>query len=367
MNILKLIETGIEKLSTESEESELKSIGTLRGGSVGCLVSDSGNFTPGKFEVIGKCAREAHARFLGLDNSDVKLSSQLMFAAGHGNEAIWAKWLTAAGAHFNLEDPIEWYVDGVKGTGRRDVIIYEDAEKTKPIMGLELKNASALRTATMAALKGEPKIEWLIQAGNYSMRSNDLPYKICCTSYANFTGKEFMFGTGIPKRGAPGSEHCTYSLGYMKNDIKDRRTGKLKKGFRAKDVYSIDQDKSNDYLEKQYGITEHQFNYVNPFIACFDIRWSHDTLEWKRSETMDKWTTTPITKQGIDAYYSLVATAGVKKQLPPRMINVDAFGKVLDWSMEKYSKLLHISDMVEDLPADKQYDAFIELLRKECK
>ncbi len=360
MNVKQLLESGINALAAEEAEAELGKAGTLRGGSVGCLVSDSGDFTRG-YEIIGKCARETLTRYLGYSLGEKTLSNKLMFAGGHGNEAIWTKWLSAAGVNYQLEQPISWTVDGVTASGRPDIIIYDD-DGQKPLLGLELKQASALRTASLA-VKGEPKLDHLIQAGNYSYRLGDLPYQLWYTNYVNFTGKEFQIG-GLPEYGTPGSEWITHSAGHLK-DVKKRDTGKMKKEFRAKDMYSRDQGKSREYLEATYGITHFNFNYINPFLIGFEIRWSHDTLEWRRADTMDKWTTTPITKKGIDAYYQLIVDSAKEKRLPKRFINVDAFGTVEKWSLEKYSNILHISDMVEDLPAEKQFDTFVELLKAE--
>ena len=116
-------------------KAEVKKEGTLRGGSSGCLTSSG--------EVYGTCHRKALARYKGYQ-SKIDEISYTWFDAGFANEDAWMQKLTAAvsamGPEFTLkaeeECPISWEANGVKVTGRPDIMLFEN---DKPKFGIELK------------------------------------------------------------------------------------------------------------------------------------------------------------------------------------------------------------------------------------
>ena len=143
------------------QAGESEKLGTLRGGSSGCIV--------GK-ETIGKCTRKSLARYFGISEPKDE-SSQYFFDAGYANEETWLTKLKLSWDGVILceeEIPINWVVPGtsVPVTGRPDTVLC-DAD-SKPILGLELKAILAINSAVGVAIEDKPKTDHVIQAAHYS-------------------------------------------------------------------------------------------------------------------------------------------------------------------------------------------------------
>lgn len=355
MNIYKLLRKGIENLKKEHAEKEKDKLGILRGGSVGCLVAADDNIENG-YDIIGSCPREAYARcFLGWQDQ-IDEHTQIMFAMGHANEDIWVNWLSASGYEGKIlreEDlGLEWEIDGVKGTGRPDIVMCDPAGQPKH--GIELKMVASVWTARSVLLENKPKMNHLIQTGNYSYRMNDLPYGLWYTSYVNLSGPNFIQGI-VPQRGEDGSQWIEYSIG--KNYI--NRNGR--NSFKKVHVYNEDWSQPNKIIEAKYKeVDAYQFKHIRPFFTGFDVQWnSSGNLQWRQVGATD-WTVTCITKNGIDEYYRLVSSMGKRKQLPQKLVSINANNELENkFNPEDYSSLQSISDKAGD-----NFDDWMDLVKK---
>lgn len=360
INVSKLIHQAEETLTAKHNEEDLKKIGTLRGGSVGCVI----NTSKGKV-ITGTCPREAHARMLGYQGSH-GLDKKVMFKLGIANEDIWNLWLDNCGYDGVIkreeELGLEWDIEGTKASGRPDIVLCDS--EGNPKEGLELKMVASVWTARSVLLEHKPKMNHLIQAGNYSYRMG-IPFQLWYTSYVNLAGPDFINNL-IPKRGKPGSQWIDYTLGesYHSKD----RSGKLKYNSKGNPVYNIrklhvysqDQDQTNDFLKHHYGVSAFQFKNIKPFIMGYLIEWRDGVLFWgPEGCSADAMIETPITQAGIDEYYQIVAQAGIKQQLPPRPIGYDAFGKKQKFNVDDYSKLQMLSDESND-----NYNEWLKLLKQ---
>ena len=263
MDLMRILADGHAALDAAKTASEKEKVGTLRAGSAGAVVGD---------KVYGECHRKALARHLGVDG-ERDLPTKLMFAAGETNEDSWMKVLAAgyAGGIIKRESeiPVTFEVDGVKVTGRPDIVLC-DASGT-PEFGIELKGIFSVNTARDVGLVGKPKIENLIQAAVY-MRELNVPYALAYTS------------------------RC-----YWKLDFNDRRK----------------------FPEAKYGTVRH-------FYKVFYMRWQGEVLEY-RAEDQNDWTATPVTKQSLTDYYKLIVEMKATKQLGPRPATTDFEGGEAKW------------------------------------
>lgn len=360
IDVGKLLALGQENKNKEHIEKEKKAIGTLRGGSVGCVLTDDGDMSTG-YQITGVCPREALARYLGYyQKSDT--DKQIMFSLGISNEDIWAELLDYAGANYLREEELAlaWDIDGVKATGRPDIVLLDD--KDKPALGLELKMVASVWSARNVLLQMKPKSGHLIQAGNYAYRMG-VPFELWYTSYVNLAGPDFATRI-VPKRGEPGSEWIEYSLGEMRVSNRSK-TGKPT--FKKIHVYNQDWNLPNSDLEKKYGITASQFKHIKPFRIGYCLMWKYcpemetERLYWIHEghdkSIPDNWAASPITKRGIDQYYQLIVDSARTKTLPPRPKAVDAYGDKETFDVDSYSTLQHISDACND-----NFDNWLERL-----
>ena len=87
IDISKLLQQGRDNQDAERDKGEVRKLGTLRGGSVGCVLTSDGDMASG-FDITGVCPREAHARFLGYEDH-IDPDKKIMFGLGLSNEDIW--------------------------------------------------------------------------------------------------------------------------------------------------------------------------------------------------------------------------------------------------------------------------------------
>ena len=160
LNATLLYKEGRAKEQKAHADAEVNKVGTLRGGSSGCVIANG--------DVYGTCPRVALARYKGHQAPIEPLSFE-WFDAGFANEDAWLQKLKNLDYTLKAEEecPIEWTTDrGVKVTGRPDIILFDNEE---PVLGLELKAVCAVNAAVNIYCKDEPKIENLLQAAHYSM------------------------------------------------------------------------------------------------------------------------------------------------------------------------------------------------------
>lgn len=172
INLRQLLLDGHAALQEEKAKAEKEKLGIYRIGSVGAVTDDG--------RVIGNCHRIAMARSLGIETPK-DLSSLIMFAAGENNELYWEDKLTASGfkGKIEMQRQIEMEVDGLKVTGRPDVILIDEDGSE---FGIELKGIYGTSTAVLTKLSGKPKPEHLVQSAAYSMFMNDMSYALAYTN-----------------------------------------------------------------------------------------------------------------------------------------------------------------------------------------
>ncbi len=151
--------------------AEVDKVGTLRGGTTGCLVGD---------EPVGQCHRIALLRYLGLEASK---GPKLAFDMGNANEMLWKSKLEhilPGQFKYEREIPTLWMIDGVRVTGSPDVVLMD--EHGKPVAGLELKAIGSNKVAAHVVLGNEPKLDNILQAAHYS-HVLGVPYFLIYTSF----------------------------------------------------------------------------------------------------------------------------------------------------------------------------------------
>lgn len=310
-NIMELYQRALAAEQEVHAAEEVAKVGNLRGGNTGVWVD--------KETVVGGCPRLAHLRSIGVEVEKIPADRHVMFAAGHSNEDIWARYFAATwkGEGKTLlresEVPTSWATSGgTKVTGRPDFVFAKDG---KPILGLENKMCASVWTAKTVLFQGIPKIKHLAQAAHYSWQLG-IPWKIVYSSYVDFvvpSWAERMF----PKRGQPLSE------------------------------YTVSNDKGGA-------------KKVLPFHRVYDLRWVDGRLEFS-PEGANAWQVTPVTADGIREYFEQVAVVADKKKLPPRVTTVEGNGEVSDFSDCDYCPLN------ETCTKHTNYDKWLTAVREHTK
>lgn len=269
-NVADLIMDGIQQAVDAKERETAEHHGVFRGGSTGVIYSDGA--------AGGKCVREAAARFLGAEperDPAVWLHKQLMFEAGFASEdsvfenlrRVWPGVIKR-----EEEFPIEWTVDGVRGTGREDLILCDAAGS--PQLLVELKAVCSLSSVQSALLQQKPKAEHAIQLANYMLRSG-LPGQLLYVSRVDFPVPDWGYLKPDLPRGPddtahPAAPYCVWS-----------------RGGRGKPP---------------------QVTKITQFIVAFEFRWvgaeGTRRLEWRSaaSDVGTSWNPTDITAAGLDEF-----------------------------------------------------------------
>lgn len=294
VNVTQLQSDGQIKLTEEHGEGEAAKIGTLRGGSSGCITSSG--------TILGKCPRLSHLRSLGIQENHDN-ATYLMFAAGYSNEDIWYECLTRSwnGVVLREEEmPVSWATtNGTSVSGRPDIVLCslaDDGTRLEPVpqLGLELKLVSSPFTAYNVAAKDMPTLDHVIQASHYMWQLN-IPYKLLYTSRSNY-------GLGFPN---------------MKPT----------------------------WLTAPQFLHDEQFKTL-PFIVEFDL-WIENNVVWYQGRT--RAVKTNITTEGIKEYYERVSQMGERRALGPRPDSRNADGTVRSWKAcePKYCTLSETCDLYE--------------------
>lgn len=327
MDIGKLYSAGVDSMAKEHDDLEETKVGTLRAGNTGAMFAG---------KVIGKCARQTLLRHLGISFEAIAASKRLMFDAGLSNEDIWVKALEegikASGEPYIIkreEDiPISWTTEsGVAVTGRPDIVMgIEEDGKFVPKKGLELKLASSLWTCRDTGIMFEPKLMHLLQAGHYSWQLG-IPFELWYTNRA-----EFAVGSGWEQKTFPKKEEMLTDIVEW-GKRKDKRTGKEIEY--VKKVLQFNQGYSLDWTDKG------QLRY-RPILEGKELHY----------------TSTPITIEGIKAYYEEVLRQKERKKLSPRPDNLKPDGSKGNYSICNYCPLMQICDKKE-----QDYDEWLSMVQ----
>jgi hypothetical protein len=301
-----LVLNGLKQQAAQHAELELTKRGALRAGNTGLITPDG--------EVAGKCARQTLLRLRGIDAEAVNHSRELMFGAGRGNEPLWIDNLVAGGIERDRirceeEVPIRWSLpSGRLVTGRPDLVIgnweHHKPESGEsewvPERGLELKLVSSLWTGRDVALKREPKLIHLLQAGHYAWKL-DIPFEVWYTSRADFhLPPDTRWGEDKkwPRPGRPGSEF-------------------------------IGMNESGQPLK------------LIPFVVGFELGWFSGELRYRHLSPSGPgvWVSSIVTQAGIQAYFETVDAMDRAGQLAPRPTSLTATGEKGSYNLCSYCPL----------------------------
>lgn len=358
ISIKDLIKQGAANKQALSEKEELTKVGTLRGGSSGALAMGG--------RPLGTCPRLAALRFKGLRVEEHEESRGFMFDAGNSNEDIWYDVLGHAYPPSQIlresEVPITWDLNGVKVTGRPDIVL-TDAER-KPVIGLELKLVCSFWTARSVLFEKAPKTGHLIQAAFYSWRLG-IPFELWYASRVDWTimcqapkgnQKWDWVAKMLPKPGEPLAEHLEYSY-YVRDDSN-------KFGWRKLEPEEF----SNYSFDQIVGVPKK----CKPFAVGYELKWQGNQL-WYRlanptpeQEGSIDWVQTLITKEGIQAFYQTIidATKSGGGTLPPRISRLEADGSNANYSKCSYCDLKSLCDSYEGSDFETWYRAAAALVAK---
>ena len=293
MNLYKLFKKGIEAEKLERARREAELAGSLRGGNTGYMVNG---------QIHGRCAREAVLRYFGVDK-DFSTSLRIQFAmAEYAETMLIEKFGKATDLDIMTQDEcsIEWDCGGMPVKCSPDIVF---ANQGTPTLGVEVKMISSiwtLRNVTpFSFIPGKPNADHLCQAAHYSRKLGQQ------------NGTDFI----------PWKLLYICPVGYHAH-TKDLRESSYNSEFL----------KRQDYGKREvFKIESHMVTYDMTFDSTGRVLYR---LESEGRE--EAWTSTPITAQGIEDYYNVVAECVREKKMPPRMKNTDLTGKALKW--QKYSK-----------------------------
>jgi len=320
--IVELLKQGFEVLQDDTDKKEQERLGVLRGGSVGCYVKETG-------KVYGVCPRKALLRYKGFQKR-TDYNTYLNFVAGFGHEVnilnlleanpkvvkieVWdaPRYYSIASPKMVLHDTsLEGDIDGVKWTGRPDIVVTLDTGKKYLIED----------KATISEDKAEnsskyPFLYAICQAYKYRMAMGNIDTYLLYGSYANYG--EFKFGiNAFPK-----------SKRFPNIEYRDFPKGTYKKIPCAVHEYSV------------VGLED---GYI-----------------WI-SNAAGEATKTPLTCAGIDDYYKMIIECSIGDTLPPRPEDIELYGKC-KYSPCKYCEYSALCDSY-----DKElisYNAFLTESRK---
>lgn len=308
-----LMSTGMDVRIAEERHQTRDDAGRLRGGSSGAVLADYESY-------VGQCVRASAARFLGATpprQMDKWKSIRLMFDGGHMSEDYFYADLVRGlppGASIKREEefPIVDTVLGEKLTGREDIIIVDAAGSPQCLV--ELKNVSSLPTDLLFG--GEPKIEHLIQIGNYTRILSEQ--------------------TG---RAVPGqlwyTSRILHSLPTQWAWVRDALPD-------YKDVGALGHAQM-EWSEARYGKPPLPTK-LRPFYIGFHVRWHAGKLYYSLASERDatsrpaQWVETPILADGIVSYYQAVVDCarGDSGLLPDKPLTMTATGKNKGYDPCKY-------------------------------
>ncbi len=313
----RLYRVGIQAERREHARKETKKAGTLRGGTAGCVTTES--------IVFGQCHRVALARLEGLE-VEPDDTSQVWFDAGYANESAWIAKLELAlaqpeYAEYTLkseeECAVKWTTSyNIDVTGRPDLMVYKGE---MPIVGFELKGINAVKAGARIWCEDKPKTDNLIQAAHYMLKTG-CPF----TLVYSYRGRSI-----VPKR------FNKYADKLVLSNSKSAHTptGKPKKGLE----YSLE-----------------------PFTKEFLLEFEEGRLYYVREDgTKVK---TPITEQGIDQWYELIPYMKENKTLFVRLGAYDLECNRLYYDPCKWCDFYEACEVFEN-----NYDSWMDKVKLICE
>jgi hypothetical protein len=283
--------------------------------------------------VFGACHRKALARFLGHE-TPVNPDSQIFFDAGIANEYIWEVRFRQALAHnpeykdlqIKLEEecPVVWHTaDGVPVTGRPDLMLWTKGDDPTPVVGYELKNIGAVKSAVSKYVEDKPAIDNLVQAAHYSLE-HDCPFVLVYS----YRGRGFVGGLGAWIARKHGKVHM----------LKEHPQNPYPSGKARPSEYSIE----------PYTIKE------------FRLGWENGNLYYLKEN--DERVDTPITADGIRRYYNAITEMRDNKDLFVRVSRLQLDGTPMPWDPCMNCELKEACDQFEN-----DYDSWLDKVTLICE
>lgn len=321
VDIANLYLQGQLAIDKEGDEREKEKKGTIRIGSSGILDEKTGVSS-------GNCLRKVHLRYKGLQPA-IEISSQLMFDGGLANEDIWDTVLGKTYPHkikreeeLDLAFTLENISGGIdEGSGRPDIVLLDKDDN--PEVGIELKSGCSLWTVRDVVFERTPKLPHLIQALNYSMHMDDLPYELWYTSRVNYAISGWASKLFVPHIGSP----------YLATSVDAKGKTNPKNTTPCNVGYKLKWEKDVAYYK------------------YYDIFTSPQEGEWVR---------TIITKQGIRAFMKRIS----QEEIAPRPKNIKATGeKITSWNNCSYCELSDVCDKEEN----NGYEKWLAAVKQELE
>jgi hypothetical protein len=177
-----------------------------------------------------------------------------------------------------------------------------------------MKLVSSLWTAVSVMFGSEPKLAHIIQAAHYGLKLG-VPIKLVYISAVDWQVPWKI--KELPEEGELLSEYIEYS---------DKKNTKLNKMERAP-------------------------KKILPFRATYDLEVGEDGfVRYRKEESKNKWTTTPVTLSFIENFYSMVDTMD-KEGLGPRPITLKSCGDFATYNICDYCQVKPFCDRLEAHPA----------------
>jgi hypothetical protein len=320
--IIDLLKEGFALSEEERFKKEQDSKGTLRGGSCGCFIKETG-------QVYGVCPRKSLLRYEGFQKKTT-YETYLNFVAGFGHEVnvlnllisnpkvaqveMWDKpdYYAIASDKIKLhETSIEGSIDGVKWTGRPDLVVTLDTGKKYLLEDKVTISSDKAENSTQY-----PFIYAICQAYKYRTMLDNLDTYLVYGNYSNF-GEFKMGGKAFPK---------------------DKRLPNV------------------EYRDFPHGV----YKKVGCNIFEYAVAAAEDGYIWIL-DSKDKATRTPLTAAGVDDYYRLLISSAKDKTLPPRPQEDELYGKT-KYSPCKYCEYAKMCDSY-----DKEYINYNQFLTESRK
>lgn len=287
INLGEVLLRGLLQRSEEEAHQTREERGRLRGGSVGFLLPDG---TPIGFG----CPRAAYARYLGAEPPREETEwalNHLMLDSGAASEGLWLRDLNAGLAAMGHEThvvehelAIEAKLSGVKWTGREDLGLraIKSGEHT---LFCELKQVSSMSTAASVLLARKPKIDHFTQAVNYSLRGG--------------VPSQLWYVSRVKLPFPPWNWLEPFKYGTYDDDPRFER-----------------------FFERTGSTQRSKLKQLKPFLIGFQLAWTEDGHATYQTLLPDgpvgEEVVTPITREGIDAFYAAVVAHETKGRLHPQ-------------------------------------------------
>jgi len=247
MDVISLIQDGQEILQKEHAAEEKTKLGQSRIGSIGVLT---------KKGVLGECLRKAYLRRTGIETT-IDNSLLTLFDGGYANEEAVLKNLRKGGEANQLEVDSDFSFRHALASGRPDIVLKKDGT---PVHLIELKSICSFYSAKNYHFDMVPDKKHLAQAGAYMMwlGESDVTGSLLYSSRVYWHIPPFLAKMFLPG------------------------------------CYDVDFKGDRAYR-------------VRPFNREYKLQWKDDSLTYI-SDGMSEERVSPITKQGIEDFYTRLSS-----------------------------------------------------------